>query len=429
MKSIIITLICLITININLNSQNTATTKNGDWTNGGNWSNGTPGWAVSASITNDMNLNTSISIGNGSNHVVDGGSITDLPGGARYNISFNGNGSLEVNDGSVSIEGNVQISNDGSIIVDGNFNVDGDFNISNNGSLSIKGCDTLRIGGNVRFSNNSTVTIDECAVLIVDGNVNMNNNNANTINGNMVVKGNLRATNRANVNGNGNIQIDGEVNLNNQSNLFGSSDGCGGSCSYGAGAGLPIELNFFKAHLNSDDLIEAYWETATEINNDYFTIEVSANGVDYRAVEQILGAGNNNTTLSYKSIIKPLNAEVNYIRLKQTDFNGTFKYFKPVAIEINSAKNLKRESDFSIYPNPGNGSNLTAELNPSHTGEYTVQLIDSKGSVLATKQFYSNNEGFSERFELLNGLQLKSGIYFVRAHNAEETLTLKYMVQ
>ena len=40
---------------------------------------------------------------------------------------------------------------------------------------------------------------------------------------------------------------------------------------------LPIELTYFKAYTN-DDRISFKWETASEINNDYFTVEKSLDG-------------------------------------------------------------------------------------------------------------------------------------------------------
>tara|TARA_R110002096_G_scaffold238027_3_gene429348 strand:+ start:39087 stop:40304 length:1218 start_codon:yes stop_codon:yes gene_type:complete len=405
MKSIFYTLLSLIAINFNLNSQ-TTTINDGNWSTAGNWDNGVPGNGTTASITNNMNLNTNLSIGNGGNYTINGGSITDLVGGPQYSISINGSG---------------------IVVVDGNVTIEGNLSLSNNSSLTIKGCDTLRVRGDASFVNNSIISIEACAVLIIEGDVNMNNNNTNNIDGNMVVGGSLRATNNALISGNGNIQIDGEVDLNNSSSIFGSTTGCAGTCSYGIGAGLPIELTYFDAELTKNGLIEVNWETTAEINNDYFTIELSTNGVDYNSVEEVLGAGNSISKLKYRAQINPLNAEINYIRLKQTDFNGEHEYFRPVAVTT-KYEELKKESTFSIYPNPGNGVNLNVEFSAAHSSEYTVEVMDSKGSIVASKRIF-NQEGFAERFELLNGIQLNTGVYFVRAYNEKETLSTKYIVQ
>lgn len=405
MKSIFYTLLSLIAINFNLVSQ-TSTINNGNWTTAGNWDNGVPGNGTTASITNDMNLNTNLSIGNGGNYTINGGSITDLAGGPQYSISINGSG---------------------IVVVDGNVTIEGNLSLSNNSILTIKGCDTLRVGGDASFANNSLISIDACAVLIVTGNVDFQNNNANIIDGNMVVGGNLTSRNNATVTGNGNLQVDGEVDIRNNAIIFGSTTGCAGTCSYGIGAGLPIELTYFQAELTKNGLIEVNWETAAEINNDYFTIEISTNGVDYIIAEEVLGAGNSNSKLKYRAQINPLNAEINYIRLKQTDFNGEHEYFRPEAVTT-KYEELKKESTFSIYPNPGNGANLNVEFNAAHSSEYTVEVMDSKGSIVASKRIY-NQENFSNRFELLNGIQLNTGVYFVRAYNEKETLSTKYIVQ
>lgn len=109
---------------------------------------------------------------------------------------------------------------------------------------------------------------------------------------------------------------------------------------------LPIELNYFKATpLEQDVLIT--WQTASEKNNDYFTIERSQNGVDYTAIAELKGAGNSTTTLNYSFKDEtPLNG-TSYYRLKQTDFDLRSKTYDAKAVKLNlSSIALK------FYPNP-----------------------------------------------------------------------------
>ena len=44
---------------------------------------------------------------------------------------------------------------------------------------------------------------------------------------------------------------------------------------------LPIELLLFNAKKLNETSVKTYWKTASEINNDYFTIERSVNGIDF----------------------------------------------------------------------------------------------------------------------------------------------------
>jgi len=89
-----------------------------------------------------------------------------------------------------------------------------------------------------------------------------------------------------------------------------------------------------------------HWVTATEINNSYFTIEHSVDGVIFTTCERIQGAGNSNYAISYEAIDHhPF--KKTYYRLKQTDFDGKFTYSQIIVIA------LKNNSTRLIsYPNP-----------------------------------------------------------------------------
>ncbi|MBE7441929.1 MAG: T9SS type A sorting domain-containing protein [Flavobacteriales bacterium] len=167
---------------------------------------------------------------------------------------------------------------------------------------------------------------------------------------------------------------------------------------------LPIKLISFKANLVKKD-VWLEWKTETEINNDYFTIERSANLENWEFVKKLKGAGNSNTVINYSAIDeKPLTG-VSYYRLKQTDFNGDFSYSDVVAI------NNKSLGDIVVYPNPVKDlltiktncenciikvysaigqlvyNGTEKEINTSNwaKGAYEVVIINNDGSLFNTK--------------------------------------------
>lgn len=97
---------------------------------------------------------------------------------------------------------------------------------------------------------------------------------------------------------------------------------------------LPIELYSFNGH-NNENVNELYWVTETEINNDYFTVERSMDGINFVSVADVAGAGNSNSLLDYQLTDYNPYTGINYYRLKQTDFNGSFSYSDLIAIEVN----------------------------------------------------------------------------------------------
>jgi len=111
---------------------------------------------------------------------------------------------------------------------------------------------------------------------------------------------------------------------------------------------LPIELVDFTA-TNNQDAVDLYWQTASEINNDYFTIERSADGENFNEILTQQGAGNYSGLLSYYDVDRSPLSGVSFYRLKQTDFDGEYSYSGVIKVNREST-----DVNFSAYPNPVN---------------------------------------------------------------------------
>ena len=107
---------------------------------------------------------------------------------------------------------------------------------------------------------------------------------------------------------------------------------------------LPVEIIAFNAKL-SDNKVNLNWITASEINNDYFTIEKSKDALYWEYVNEQNGAGNSNTILKYNDVDEAPYQGISYYRLKQVDFNGDFDYSN--IISVSYSKNR-----IDVYPNP-----------------------------------------------------------------------------
>jgi hypothetical protein len=112
-----------------------------------------------------------------------------------------------------------------------------------------------------------------------------------------------------------------------------------------AGSPLPVELlSFEAAQAGASVLLD--WSTASEINNDHFTVERSRDGVEFTDVLDVPGAGNSTSMINYSAYdTDPFNG-VSYYRLRQTDFDGTQSW------SIIRKVNLSREMPVTVYPNP-----------------------------------------------------------------------------
>ncbi len=121
---------------------------------------------------------------------------------------------------------------------------------------------------------------------------------------------------------------------------------------------LPIVLLSFEVEV-TEDKVELHWVTLTEENNAFFTIERSADGVEFDPILFLDGAGDSNKINRYSiTDDTPLNGRF-YYRLKQTDFNGLFSYSEVISVEV--------EKEF-------NAPHLSLHNNPAQRGE-TVSVI------------------------------------------------------
>ena len=105
---------------------------------------------------------------------------------------------------------------------------------------------------------------------------------------------------------------------------------------------LPVELKSSDAfHKENKDLNKIKWETATETNNNYFTIEHSIDGENWRIIDEISGAGNATSQRSYEiyhtSFVRD---EINYYKISQIDFDGTNEEISFLSVDNRYDKKL-----------------------------------------------------------------------------------------
>src|SRR5690606_40569029 len=88
---------------------------------------------------------------------------------------------------------------------------------------------------------------------------------------------------------------------------------------------LPVNFTHVKAKTVAKE-VHVQFGTATEINNDYFTIERSRDGISFMALDRIEGQGNSSRITEYQYIDETPLSGNNFYRIKQTDFDGKSSY-------------------------------------------------------------------------------------------------------
>ncbi len=176
----------------------------------------------------------------------------------------------------------------------------------------------------------------------------------------------------------------------------------------GIGVPLPVELINFKVEIKND-MVAIYWQTVSEVENDFFTIESSIDGVDWRFVEQVNGVGNSTELVSYSGLDRFPNQGVNYYRLKQTDYDGHFQYSELRTVNFISIL------DFTIHPNPSKG---LVSINFGDFKSALVKVRNIQGQLVHIDEVKD-----SSSYTFL--LQEKAGIYFVEINTDNLTKVIK----
>ncbi len=170
-------------------------------------------------------------------------------------------------------------------------------------------------------------------------------------------------------------------------------------------ANLPISLLLFTPFCNGNNIV-LNWSTASETNNDYFTVERSLDAISWQVVTTVNGAGNSNIILNYKTTdTNPLEG-ISYYRLKQTDYDGKSETFSAVAV---SCVSNTEQPSVLYFPNPFT-SEITVENKNVTSENASITVYDIFGSKVFTKTIDRDELG---KTFTLNLSDLAKGIYTI----------------
>ena len=186
---------------------------------------------------------------------------------------------------------------------------------------------------------------------------------------------------------------------------------------------LPIELVSFTAN-PVEKVVLLNWETASELDNAYFTIEKTQDGVNFEKVTQVAGAGNSAEKMYYAAVDSFPFPGLSYYRLKQTDFDGKYTYSNLVPVNFNSADN----NEFVLYPNPVNNGLLNLSYLAKKGSNMVVSFYDIQGRLVATQVVPINNTG-AQLVNLYPTQGLSSGVYMVKGVSDSMSFVKKVVVE
>ncbi|SIR13630.1 T9SS type A sorting domain-containing protein [Pontibacter lucknowensis] len=183
---------------------------------------------------------------------------------------------------------------------------------------------------------------------------------------------------------------------------------------------LPVELVSFTARLSADDAV-LEWRTASEQDNDHFSVESSTDGRTFTPVGKVTGNGTTQLQRHYSFTDKNISryrAEGVYYRLRQVDYSGEFE-FSP--IRYVRAPGLPDAITLRAFPSPFD-SYLQVQVASNEEQGSTIILYNAQGRVIQS-QAITLKRGINTIS--LTELDLASGIYLLKVTTGDQQQVLK----
>ncbi len=162
---------------------------------------------------------------------------------------------------------------------------------------------------------------------------------------------------------------------------------------------LPVELVSFTTTYLGNYQVSLNWESSSEINNDFYLIKRSTDGIVWEDISTVASNGNGLISQFYEITDEVEQGGDYYYRLVQVDFGGTKEELATSTIQIDF-------EDLLIFPNPPNGF-----LNIDSPNATKVVFMDING-----KQIFQSPT--ANRQHQINTSFLQKGIYFLLLEDA-----------
>lgn len=179
---------------------------------------------------------------------------------------------------------------------------------------------------------------------------------------------------------------------------------------------LPVSLTSFTGKQSLKG-IALNWQSASELNNNYYEVLRSENGKDYASIGIVKGGGTNQEVHNYNFVdVNPVNG-VNYYQLKQVDYNGT-NTLVGKTLAITFGNNL---SEFKVSSN-GNTLKVFSSVNKTGLTNFVITDLQGKTVAQVSKVLDKGYNSFS-----IDVSSLKTGVFVAQMRNENEYKIAKFI--
>jgi hypothetical protein len=182
---------------------------------------------------------------------------------------------------------------------------------------------------------------------------------------------------------------------------------------------LPVELTDFQSECKTEGMI-LYWQTASEINNDYFEILKSTDGLSFNLLATIEGSGNSSSIIDYEYTDIEGSASAAFYKIVQVDFDGTSKEYNPI-----QSNPCISSGNINVYAVETGFINV--DITTLDDNDVDIRLYDMLGKEINIENIYSVSEGFN-KFKI-NYSDVAFGNYMLVVNNQNTLSTHKVVLK
>ena len=167
---------------------------------------------------------------------------------------------------------------------------------------------------------------------------------------------------------------------------------------------LPVELvSFTGVAYKTNNVLS--WQTASELNNDYFEVQKSLEGKDFQTIGLVKGIGTSSTGGLYSFTDYEPAKGIQYYRLKQVDYNGDHHISNTILVR---SENSGASKFPALFPNPVSGDQITLSSDPNDQ-LIELKVLDGMGKLISIPYSEVNQNKW-----LLNISNLDKGMYLIQ---------------
>lgn len=193
---------------------------------------------------------------------------------------------------------------------------------------------------------------------------------------------------------------------------------CTGQAYFSCVLALPVTLTSFEAKPNEQKSINLAWQTASEENNDYFSIEHSTDGTTFREIATQAGNGTTDKVQNYSYLHQEVENGLHYYRLKQVDFDGKFEYTNIVTAKISHSND-----DIFLTPNPTSNV-ILVQTKALYQRDADFQILNMQGQVVLSSVLQKGDTNME-----LNISDFPVGIYYLQLFVDNDVMMKKIIKQ